>query len=210
MRMQKKVKKGETDSLGYRLWLYGLPQYMVSSIYYCLELLHACILNFHGDVGVIQGKNVQTLVISVDNINDMLCILPHEMEVERFTRKKIEDYRSSRKDHLKFCNVELKKDVTEFPKFSLSIKSFNQDLWDIFSMLAFIFCFNTDKDVHEFKLALAFKLKKQMDPFYFDFVEIIQKIMLKDFESCESQLKFGYLYLLAHMFTKTWTSLASI
>lgn len=40
-------------------------------------------------------------------------------------------------------------------------------------MLAFLFSFDTDRDVHVFQMALAFNIRKKKTPFHYDFAEII-------------------------------------
>lgn len=109
-------------------------------------------------------------------------------------------YWDSRNDNLKFYNGELQTAARELQKFPLNIKAFNQDARDVFSMLAFVFGLDIDLHVQDFQMALAFKLRKQKVPFRFDFANIIQKGIFKEFRDYESQGKFKYLSFLAHMF----------
>lgn len=67
-----KVSTG-LNSLSQKLWYNGLPQYMVTFVHYCPELVDATIKHFNPHTNTIEGRRLKVNIYP-EAIQNMLCI----------------------------------------------------------------------------------------------------------------------------------------
>lgn len=130
----------------------------------------------------------------------MLCS-PILENTEVFSERSMEEFWSTTRDALTFCQNALNRSLSAGPlKFPLSYSDLKQeDLRDISSTVASLCGHDSDQNITASMMGFLFKCRKQREPFHFDFSMTIAKTMVKQLSKFQQLRHFRFSSILVHL-----------
>lgn len=189
----------DPHSIAVHFWKSGVPQSLVPTVPYNPELMVTCVEAFDPTSCSVSGSHLK-LTISPEAIREMLCF-PISKNTEVFSKKSMEEFWSTKRDALSFCQSALNRSLSAgLPKFPLSYSNLKQDdLKDISSTLAWLCGHDNDRDITVSMMGFLFKCRKQRESFHFDFSVTIAKAIVKQLSKFQQLRHFRFSSVLVHL-----------